>query len=175
MTAQIITYVTHMGKVQAQQPYHCPECWATVDAAHVLRYSDYLNPRAIWKPLDDYARHLDYINCPTCGTCTRVARIGSAILPLDWPEDVDAAGEARIMAEALAFLVNHVPEANEDRAARIVWRLLARQITPAAAIRAIEELAAVAANGAIYDVLEMVPDVAIPPQAELNEVLRCNG
>ena len=138
MSESIITETPKTRQIQTP-PYTCPRCGAAI--REILHYTDNLNPRSAWKPLDDYAEHLHYLNCTACDKCTRVARLGDAVLPFDWPENVDAEGEARTIAAVLAEIVQRVgPQGGTDPAASIVYRLLASTLAPEAAIREIRAL-----------------------------------
>jgi hypothetical protein len=125
--------------IQTAPPYTCPHCGASI--RQVLRYNDYRNPAAARKPLDDFGEHLQYLNCTACHTCTRVVRLGDVILPFRWPDDVDAEGEARIVAQGIARIIEMVgPQDGTDPAAGIVYRLLAGVLAPGTAITEIREL-----------------------------------
>lgn len=170
MTDQIIHDNGREAKIQTP-PYACPACGAIIPPARVLHYSTYLSPRAIWKPLDDYARHLHYLHCAACNVCTPVVQLGTAVLPYT-PDHTDAHTEVQVVLEALSLLSRHTP-ADQDHVTAIVYGLLAGQTTAGDAIRSIHDLIDTAADAAIADVLDMVPDVAVPPFGELKEVLRC--
>jgi len=143
-------------------PYTCPACGTTI--REVIQYLDYHNPAWPRKPLDAFAEHLHYLLCPACDKCTRVARLDDAVLPFDWPENVDADGEARTIAQALAEIVQRVgPQNGSDPAASIVYRLLAHRIQPDAAILEIRALVQEATGEAmtetmpVFDFQEVTP------------------
>lgn len=97
--------------------------------------------------LDDWADHIAYLDLPqSCirgGHPSRVARLGAAITPLDFPTP-DRGVEERIAAirRALDLLVRQVGPRGvpEDPAASIVYRLLAGVLAPEVAIREIRAL-----------------------------------
>lgn len=125
--------------IQTAPPYHCPACGAAI--RQVLRYNDYRNPAAIWKPLDDFGEHLQYLNCTACHTCTRVVRVGDAILPFQWPANANGEEEARVVAQGIADIIERVgPQGGTDPAASIVYRLLAGVLAPETAIVEIRKL-----------------------------------
>lgn len=125
--------------IQTAPPYTCPTCGEPI--RRVLKYNNYHNPTAAWKPLDDFGEHVQYLNCTACHTCTRVVRLGDAILPFHWPDSVDAEGEARIVAQGIAHIIEMIgPQDGTDPVAAIVYRLLAGVLAPETAITEIREL-----------------------------------
>ena len=144
MNDRILAQPAGNGKIQTAPPYHCPTCGAPI--REVLQYSHFISPTALRKPLDDLAEHLHYLNCHTCGKCQRVARVGDAVLPFDWPRDVTPEEEARVLARLVKHLVVEAGPQQDggDPAASIVWRLLAGTLAPLAAIGEIHALVEVA-------------------------------
>ena len=70
-----------------------------------------------------------------------MVRLGDAVLPFHWPADVDGEGEARIVAQGIAHIIEMVgPQDGTDPAAAIVYRLLAGVLAPETAITEIREL-----------------------------------
>jgi hypothetical protein len=150
MTATIISD-NDRNTIQTEQPYHCPECGAPIPPRRILHYSRFRSPNAIHKPLDDFEDHVNYLHCVYCHCCSRVARLGNAILPFDWPDNCDAEQEARTVAQALARIVQEIgPQGTAcDPAAAIVYRLIAGTLAPQLAITQIRELVDRAMAGAL--------------------------
>ena len=102
-------------------------------------------------------QHLHYLLCPACDKCTRVARLGDAVLPFEWPENRNADDEARVIADALAEIVAQVgPDAGTDPAAGIVYGLLAHRIQPDAAILEIRALVQQAVGQAMTETVPVL-------------------
>jgi hypothetical protein len=79
-----------------------------------------------------------------------VATLGDAILPFSWPDNVDAEGEARTIAQKIARIIEEIgPQNGPDPAASIVYRVLAGALSPTAAIEKIRELVQFGILGAI--------------------------
>lgn len=135
--------------IQTEQPYRCPACGASI--RRILFYRDYMPLVGRWKPLDDFADHFNYLDCKACGKCSRVARLGDAVLPFEWPENCDGEQEARTVAQALARIVAEIgPQgATCDPAAAIVYRLIAGTLGPQNAIAQIRDLVDRAMVGAL--------------------------
>jgi len=155
MDNQIIQANALFGQIQTGEPYHCPNCGAAI--RNVLRYTTYSSPREPRKPLDDFGEHLNYLSCDNCHQCTRVARMGSAILPFEWPARVTSEGEARTIQAALTEIIRQVgPQGgSQDPAASIVYRLLAGTLAPEAAISQIRAIVDGAMAGMLVE--EPVP------------------
>jgi len=154
MDNQIIQANALFGQIQTGEPYRCPNCGAAI--RKILHYNDY-GGHACWKPLDAYGNHLHYLSCYNCNKVTRVAQIGSTVLPFDWPMNVTGEGEARTIQAALTEIIRQVgPQGgSQDPAASIVYRLLAGTLAPEAAISQIRAIVDGAMAGMLVE--EPVP------------------
>jgi hypothetical protein len=104
-----------------------------------------------YSPLDDWAEHIAYLRL-TCGcqNVSRVAKLGDAITPLRFHENVRDFGSwrecvyanIRAVREAVAFLAANVSEdeRTSDPAARVVYGLLAGTLAPEQAIAQIRTM-----------------------------------
>ncbi len=137
---------TPPAPIQTGLVYACFHCGQT--AASLTPWPvDHRN----YSPLDDWASHIAYLRL-TCGckNLSRVAKLGDAITPLRFHENVQEFGSWRELVHAnveavrvaVAYLAASIPEdeRKSDPASRVVYGLLAGTLPPEQAIAQIRAM-----------------------------------
>ena len=127
---QIIPVLQH--NVQLKPPYHCPYC--KTPARNLVLYGEWMNPRSLHKQLDDYSQQIGYL-LTDCTHNTRVAVLGFAIAPLEWPSDhCSEPRKVHVLTRVLSEMAAFIPTHQVDTITRIVYELLSGRLTPDSAI-----------------------------------------
>jgi hypothetical protein len=131
------------GQVQFGPVYRCFVCGKPV--IQLRPYHSLIQPPT---DMDRYADHYAYLETPV--TCTRahhpvrVAVVGPAITPVDWPDRAPVEVKEAAFEEALALLTEALQEQDEhsvfDPVLSVLSALHARAITPAEAQRRLASL-----------------------------------
>jgi len=145
MDKNIVSQTQNVNK-----PLHCFECGAPVDG--VSCYLEFLSPQAIPNNVDPWGKYIWYLklsdSCRDAGHRSRVIRLGDVIAQLGAREKAVTVEQIREELAQLAAL----PESQSskpDPTERIVYQLVAGQITPDAAIAEIRELVRLGVVGAL--------------------------
>jgi hypothetical protein len=129
-----VLYPQVKGRVQFGPVYRCWIC--DQPAVRLVPWHEWVPPPS---SLDRYATHLAYLDLPGCnGHPCRVALVGPAITPVDWPRNAPAAQAVTSIEEAIDLLATALQEKQEqeglpgplDQALKLALRLRAGAVTP---------------------------------------------
>lgn len=133
-----------MAPIQTGPVYRCWVCGRP--AAGIIEFSEAMGgPTA----LDRYAEYIGYLDldrlCRQAGHPSRVARLGKAITPLDFPPGCSLEEKIQAIREAVEFLTSFGvrEETLPDRIARIVHLVHVGALRPSDAIQDICNLAGI--------------------------------
>jgi hypothetical protein len=143
----ICEYTEITGRVQFGPLYRCWACNAPV--AHLVPFHEWVPaPTA----LDAVADHLAYLDlsfdCKRQGHPARVAVVGPAITPVDWPTRVAVAERLQAIQQAIALLAAALQEQQPDRSGEfdrplaLALRLYGHGLSPAQGAQEIRTLTA---------------------------------